>query len=335
MVSNNLLEFAANEYGFDAGTFKVRQIIKWPDQEREIFTFDKDGKEYIIDFEPDYLPQRRQTRAEMDFIAYLAENNISVAAPLRTVDGELVVSARKIGENFNVAAFEFASGLQWNKDDPNIWNDKLFFNWGKLTGDMHRLSKDYKSENKYNVPDMTDRNYENWGSYFDRLKAYPKVYKATRELLGEIADLPKDRDSYGLIHCDMHQENFLIDGDRINLFDFNDNIYGWFALDIGIALFHALWWGRKDKNGNDFTDIIVENFVKGYLSANRLSDFWLSKIPMFTKHRQICCFIPWFFNPEETEEQHQKEWKYNIENDILFDKYDLKTISDIIEEVKS
>lgn len=127
MVSNNLLEFAANEYGFDAGTFKVRQIIKWPDQEREIFTFDKDGKEYIIDFEPDYLPQRRQTRAEMDFIAYLAENNISVAAPLRTVDGELVVSARKIGENFNVAAFEFASGLRWNKDDPNIWSD---FNFG-------------------------------------------------------------------------------------------------------------------------------------------------------------------------------------------------------------
>lgn len=194
-----LLEFASKEYDFDMNTFKVKQVTTWPDQEGEIYTFDKNGKEYIIYFEPDYLPQRRQTRAELDFIAYLAENNISVAAPLRTVGGELAVSARSIGEDYNITVFEFANGLRWDINDPNIWNDKLFFNWGKLMGDMHRLSKDYNPSSKYNVPDMLDRNYEGWGSYFDRLKVYPDVYKTTQKLLGELVALQKGRNSYGLI----------------------------------------------------------------------------------------------------------------------------------------
>ena len=283
----------------------------------------------MIDFEPDYLPQRRQTRAELDFIYYLAENNISVAPPLKSINGELVVSARKIGENFNIYVFEVASGEFWNKNDPTKWNDRIFYNWGKLMGDMHRLAKDYKSANNYNVPCIFDRNYEGWGSFFDPLKEYPSIYKITQELLDEIADLPKNRDSFGLIHCDLHPYNFHINGDKITVFDFNDNIYAWFALDIGIALFHGLDWSRKDDIGNDFTNAIVENFLKGYLSANRLNDFWISKIPIFMKYRQIC------FLGAIDDDNHKKEWIYNIENDILFDGHNLESMSDIIVNAKA
>ncbi|MDD2267964.1 MAG: phosphotransferase [Eubacteriales bacterium] len=221
---NNLLEFAAKEYDFDINTFKSKIVSKFDDPSLEIFTFKKNGKEYMIDFEPDYLPQKRQTRAELNFIYYLAENNISVAPPLRTINGELVISARKIGENFNITAFEMASGQFWDKNDPPKWNDKIFFNWGKVMGDMHRLAKNYKSVDKYKIPDIFERNYSGWGSYFDCLKIYPTVYKITQELLNNIANLPKDRDSYGLIHCDLHPYNFHIDGDKITVFDFNDNI---------------------------------------------------------------------------------------------------------------
>ena len=93
----------------------------------------------------------------------------------------------------------------------------------------------------------------------------------------------------------------------------------WFTLDIGVALYHALWWGRKDDAKpvrNDFTDIIIKNFLNGYLSSNHLSDFWLSKILMFMKFRQICKFS-WGWNPENIDD-HKKEQIHNIENDILF-----------------
>lgn len=67
--------------------------------------------------------------------------------------------------------------------------------------------------------------------------------------------------------------------------------------------------------------------MKGYLSANHLSDFWLLKIPMFMKYRQIC-FDVGFMN------ENQKDWKYNIENDILFDGFELKSMLKIIENMK-
>ena len=271
-----LLEFASKEYDFDADTFKIKNVSKFNDPELEIFIVNKNGKEYIIDFEPDYLPEKRQTRAELDFITHLSENNISVAPPLRALNGELFISAREIGENYNIYVFEMAKGEFWNKNDPDKWNDRIFFNWGKLMGDMHRLAKDYKPvNNKYNVPDIFDRNYQNWGTFFDNFKIYPTVYKIVQELVNEIKDLPKDRDCYGLIHCDLHPYNFHIDGDKITVFDFNDNIYAWFALDIAIALFHGLDWSSKDDAGNDYTYAIIENFLKGYLSANHLDSFWI------------------------------------------------------------
>ena len=142
-------------------------------------------------------------------------------------------------------------------------------------------------------------------------------------------DLPRDKDSFGIIHCDMHPDNFYIDGDKINVFDFGDSKKGWFALDIGIALFDAVWWGRKNAAGNDFTNAIIENFLKGYLSANYLSDFWISKIPMFMKYRQLS------MKPEENGLGcNREEWVYHIENDILFTGFELKAVSNIINKVK-
>ena len=324
----NLLEVASEQYEFDINTFKTKEVSKFNDPEAEIYVFSKNGKEYTIDFWPVSLAQRRQTRAELEFIDYLAENKVSVARPLRTINGELFIETKLNGEDFIIMAFEMASGEFWNHNDPDKWNDRIFFNWGKLMGDMHRLTKDYKRSDKYNILDIFNRDYEGWGAYFDCLKVRPGIYKIIQELCDEFMTYPRDRDSYGLIHNDLHPWNFHIDGDKLTLFDFNDNIYGWFAMDVGIALYHGLDWSRKNDAGYDFTNAIIENFLKGYLSANHLSDFWLSKIPKFMKYRQIC------FNLGDITENHEK-WKYKIENDILFDGIDLKSISDIIENISS
>jgi Ser/Thr protein kinase RdoA (MazF antagonist) len=312
MISDNLLSFAADSYGFERGTL---HFTGDPTKTNQTYTFAKDGKGYIIKFARRPIENIRQTIAEMDWIYYLAENNISVSLPLKTNNNELVISIREKHEEYIITAFGMVNGYHWDKNNPTMWNDKIFFNWGKLMGDMHRLTKEYKPVGEYNVRDITNGLY--WGSFFDCLKVAPSLYKVTQELICKIMALPKDKDSYGLIHGDMHQENFYIDGDKINIFDFDDSLCGWFALDIGIALFHALWWGRKDDMGNEFTNSIIKNFMKGYLTANHLSDFWISRIYVFMKYRQICAFIPWYFNPDNIDD-NQKEWIYNIENDVLF-----------------
>ena len=323
MISTNIFGFAAKTYGFDIDT--LENIPRSSGKiENKVYTFTKDDKKYIIKFEPPsvvYNNQLTETKALMDFTYYLAENNINVAMPFRTINGELVVSAHDGGEDYIITAFAWLYGKTWAYEG---WNHKMSFNWGKVMGDIHRTVKDYRPPNEYDVQkDIFDSYY--WGSFFDELKIYPSVYKITQELVSEIAALPRDRDSFGIIHADMHQGNIFIDGDNVSVFDFGDSIYGWFALDIAISLCHALWWGRKDENGNDFTNVIIENFIKGYLSANQLSDFWISKIPIFMKYRHLC------MDPERNGIGcNREEWIYNIENDILFDCVTLESILKII-----
>jgi len=303
MVSDKLLTIAANNYGFDKNTYHFIS-----ESTNQMYAFQKDGKWYIIRFSQKPAEHIHHTKAEMDWLYYLASNKINVSLPLANNSGELVI----IAEGYIISAYEALTGQFWNKNDPNLWNDKVFYNWGKLTGDLHRLTKDYQSANDIDVRDEFDGRF----SLADSVKSCPSVNKITEELIGVMMALPKDKDSYGLIHNDLHQWNFLINGDQINVFDFDDCLYGWFALDIGIALYHALWWGRKNDAGHDFTNEIIKNFIDGYLSANHLSGFWISKIPLFMKYRQICKFS-WFYN-SENEDDHQKERIQNILNDNFF-----------------
>ena len=322
MVSKNLLEFAAKSYGFSVDMLEHIPRISGK-IENQIYSFNKYGKKYLIKFDPissQYNNQLRETRAAMDFNYYLAENNINVSVPLKSTNGELVID----GEDYIITAFNWLYGETWSFDGSN---GEMSFNWGKVMGEIHRAAKDYKPQNEHDVlRKIFDRRYQ--VSFFDNLKIYPSVYEISQELMGEIIALPKDKDSFGIIHYDMHQGNFYTLGNKVSVFDFGDSIYGWFVLDIAISLCHALWWGREGNKADDFINIIIGNFLKGYFSVNKLSNFWLSKIPVFMKYRHL----------DMDPERHglgcnRDEWIYYIENDILFKGIDLKSISGIIENV--
>jgi Ser/Thr protein kinase RdoA (MazF antagonist) len=307
MVSDNLIDTAAKNYNIDKTT-----LYFISNSTNQIYMFRKENKNYILRFAQRPAGHIHQTKAEMDWLYYLANHKIGVSLPLKAGNGELVIEAEDDGKNYIISSFEMASGQFWDKNDPNRWNEKIFYNWGKMMGDIHNLTKVYKPVNDIDVRStFTGRD-----ALSDSIKTCPSVNKIAEELINEIMSLPKDRDCYGLIHYDVHPWNFYIDGDNINVFDFDDSLYSWFTLDIGIALYHALRWGRKDDAKHDFTDSIIRNFLDGYLSGNNLSNFWLSKIPMFMKFRQICKFS-WGWNPGNIDD-HKKEQIYNIENDILF-----------------
>jgi len=313
MVSDSLLAFAAEKYEFNKATLKFIS-----DSTNQIYAFQKDSTYYILRFSERPLKKIDETKAEMEWLYYLAENNIGVGLPLKSACGQLALSMEENGKHYIITSFATVGGQFWDKNNPDRWNDTIFHNWGKTMGDIHRLTKEFTPSNKSIVRNTFDGRF----ALDESIINCPPVHAIVENLIKEIMMLPKDKDSYGLIHNDMHQWNFLIDGGKINVFDFDDSLYGWFALDIGLALYHALWWGRKDDAGNDYTNRIITNFLKGYLSANHLSDFWLEKIPLFMKFRQICKFS-WFFDPANIDD-HQKERIYNIENGILFTGCEIK-----------
>ena len=320
MVSKRLLAFAAKSYGF-----KKRTLHFISGSTNQIYSFQKDGKWYILRFSRRPVEQMLQTKAEMDWLYYLASHGVGVSLPLPAKNGVLVLSTEDGGKPSVVSAFEALPGRFWDKNNPELWNAEVFYLWGKAMGDMHRLTKDYSPSGGARGA-FTGRD-----TVRNAFESCPSVRKILEALQSEIMALPRDRDSYGLIHYDLHPWNFLIDGGQINVFDFDDSLYGWFALDIGVALYHGLWWGRGNDAGHDFAEEIVRHFLRGYRSANHLSDSWRSKIPMFMQYRQICKFS-WFYDPEHVDD-HQKERMRNIENGMLFSDLSLHGLELMLERL--
>ena len=314
MISDYLLGAAADSYGFDRAS--CRFITYGREKNKQMYTFDKNKKPYVLRIIKNPADSIGQTKAEMDWLSYLAQKGVSVPSPIKTERGELAFSAEENGEICFISAFSRMDGLRWDKNDPKLWNKSVFYNWGKTVGNMHRFTRDYtpgdgmEKRHEFSIRSMISEN----------INAFPTVNKIAENLLKEIEALLKDKDSYGLIHNDLHPGNFLIDGERIHLIDFDDCMYSWYAFDIGNALYLALWLGRSDEAGNDFTNEIIEYFLKGYLSVNPMSDFWLSKIPLF----MMACKIALFSlgcdceEPGNTlSEDTQKERVRSIENHVL------------------
>ena len=309
MNSNYLLNLASECFDFDKKTLQF--ITDGNYTSKQFYSFDKCNQKYMLRLVKADGSLISQTRAEMDWLCYLSDKGISVPPPLKTVGGELAVSAEKNGENYIIAAYRMAEGRPWDVNDPNLWNNKVFYNWGKVMGDMHRVTKDFKPANEL------DMRPEFVGFIDNGVKAFPSVDKIAEELLDEISVLPKNRDCYGLIHHDLGPSNFLIDGEQINVFDFDDCAYAWFSLDIAAALTFGIWFGRCNDEGYDFTDDIFKFFLTGYFSANHLDDFNLSKIPLFLRLYQIAGFVHMNHSENPTDD-NQKEQIRNIENQILF-----------------
>ena len=309
MFPDCLLEFAAERYGFDKKTLGSVAVGNYT--EKQFYSFSTHGTSYILRLAKRTAHHIAQVKTEMEWLCYLAGKGISVSNPLRSIDGELAISAEENGETYTIAAFSMAKGRLFDVNDPNLWGEKVFRNWGKVMGDMHRETKGFRPASGM------DRQYRFADSIRDSVKAFPSVNKAAEDLIREIMALPKDMDSYGLVHSDLGPTNFSIDAERINVFDFDGWAYSWFAQDIGAALTFGIWFGRYNDAGYDFINDIFKHFLAGYLSANHLDDFWLSKIPLFLRFYQIAGFAH-MHHHENPDDDNQREQIHGIENNILF-----------------
>ena len=114
-----------------------------------------------------------------------------------------------------------------------------------------------------------------------------------------------DRDSFGLIHVDLHAGNLFRHGDTIVPFDFDDCIYSWYVNDIAMALYYVLheerdswggsqrdvWTGSSQMTRGATIDHFIKYFMEGYRLKNALDDWWLSKIPDMLRLRLLDLYI--------------------------------------------
>ena len=250
--------------------------------ENFIYEFELDGSPFILRVAHSSRRSVPLILGEVDWINYLERGGALVARAIPSKDGNLVELVDDgHGEQFLATAFIKVQGLPpWEVG----WTDERLQNFGRLIGQMHALTKSYQPSDpncqrplwegpliqdiERNLPPSERQILENYRSHY-----------------AHACSLPKESDSYGLIHFDANPSNFFIDEDNdIRLFDFDDCCYSWFINDIAIILFYMVM-GEADAPG--FTHHFMAQFLKGYQHENQLDPKWLVEIPNFLKLREI------------------------------------------------
>ncbi len=248
-----------------------------------IYSFEKDGTPYVLRLGHSLRRTPGLIQGEVDWINHLAAGGAGVAKAVNSAAGKLVeLIDDGQGEQFLATTFAWAEGGPvWKMEG---WTERFMLNYGRLIGKMHALTKQYALPNdawkrpQWDDPIMTDTT-----------SALPQLDPAAMELnqanLAYLRQLPKEPDSFGLVHQDAHTGNLFVDEDsQITLFDFDDCVYGHFIYDIAMVVFYAI---TNHPNPIKFCGEFWPLFWQGYCEENELDPIWLKEMLPFMKLREI------------------------------------------------
>ncbi|MFX0115039.1 MAG: phosphotransferase enzyme family protein, partial [Candidatus Hodarchaeota archaeon] len=208
--------------------------------ENFVYSFQKNNRDYVLRVGHSTHLSFELVQAEIDWLLYLVDGDVPVTQPVPSDSGAYVEKI-VINETYlNVVAFEKVEGQHLDFGTPNEWNKDIIRQWGRNVGRMHALTKNYtprSSFRRYDFEPLMD---------VERLLSHKgkEIVERITSLFHELEELPKTKDSYGLIHSDLHPGNFLVDSKKkkiVCLLDFDRACYKWFISEIAVALYYPLY----------------------------------------------------------------------------------------------
>ncbi len=241
-----------------------------------VYEFFRDGQACILRITPPNSDVDLQAmRSILEWLAFLSSQGGPAPVPVRSQNNNLIEVVHLQGQTYIAVAFQKAPGILAEDMSPEEWSDELFHALGQTVGKCHKIAQKYIPPIEYRRPEW----YEGDSCFNPRaslIHADPIILEKRLKTLSVIQQLPKNLESYGLAHLDLHFGNFFIDIDnlKISLFDFDDCAYGWYIMDIAMLLFDVLVL-YKGKDTKEFGEKFVVNLLRGYYSQMPENVFWI------------------------------------------------------------
>lgn len=264
-------------------------VMEEPLGDFENYIFRAEGEDctpYVLRLTHSSHRTYKQIEAELDFLAYLGKNGAKVASPHRSKNALFVESLQATdGTSFYVSLFDYANGERVKDEDSDVWNDTLFYAWGKAIGQLHQLTMNYpKTENR--VTWMDDEI-----TVIDMLQEDKELQGIGYEVVAEIKKLPETNRTFGLIHGDIHHGNFHYENGELTIFDFDDATYNYFAHDLAMILYYSVLrkeWSEEEKA--IFARHQLQVLRKGYETEHVLDDSIYHTLPLFMRLRDVALY---------------------------------------------
>lgn len=275
-----------------------------------VFEVNRGTTAYILRASESGPERNEHTAFELKWMKYLSDRMAGIVQPQKSINGNLHEVIDAAGKPYCLCLLEKAPGKLVDVNNPNEFNRQLFFNLGALMGKMHRLTMEY--DENIRKPEFEWTGSVNFWRY-DNPILDENVRRCQKKYYDEICNLPIRKDNYGIIHWDIHTDNFFVDRGNIKLFDFDACQFNWYAADIASAIFFMVLKGagplthKSEKERTEFAEAYVISYLKGYLETNQATEYWIRKIDLFIKY-QMCDEYLSAQNFWPKELAHQRDW---------------------------
>lgn len=251
------------------------------DSANRVYSLVAAGEKLYLRLTSSHDRTRQQIEAELDFIAYLHRGGVSVSLPRTSASGRIAETKQMGDAAYYACAFTEAAGepFTFSSHESNMKHFRLC---GRTLGRIHALAKTYApSGNKRRFGWDEDDLWRNAHRYLP--PAEKVIWREYHRLMEWLRELPKDENSFGLIHGDFGSTNHRCQDDRLTVFDFDDCCYHWFAYDLAVVIYPHGW--RPEAKA------VVEALLEGYAEEITGALTSIAELEMFCRLRLLYMFL--------------------------------------------
>lgn len=265
-------------WGGDPETVRVLAAAK-----NALFTFRAGERDLVLKLSDVEQRAVASVAAEAHFVEHLARAGVAVCAPVRSSGGQYAerVDLPRRG-SFAALVVEKAEGVPVDAGEIETWPASLVEHWGEIAGEMHAAAKTFVPAPGENVHLMISLETLAFAQRILGTKD-AELLGALAAVVRKLADLPRDRDSFGMVHGDLTSANVFRSGDRLTIFDFESASWCWYVYDLASPVYAALVFGGalREEAGYDAAAQFFRSFATGYVRRNVLPAALVARLPDF------------------------------------------------------
>ena len=140
------------------------------------------------------------------------------------------------------------------------------------------------------------------------------VWAEVDAMMDKLQSLPVNDSNYGIIHFDFEPDNLVWSGDEPGIFDLDDCMYAWFAMDISNALSSELFDDRLENF--DFTHPKLQWFLEGYRSVRPMDEEEMMRMPLFLRLDNLIAFARVYRSIAEDPVGGEPKWAADLQQKL-------------------
>ncbi|MCJ8343943.1 phosphotransferase [bacterium] len=235
-------------------------VYSYPkDQPSDIYRLTHNSHRSIIDME-----------AEALFILHLKKYGIQTMSSKFLKDQSLASEIACDNGSFILSRYSFEKGREVELGSSKEMDLELAKKWGILFANLHKAS--------ISLSDDIDRAtiFDREWVYADKFIQDQAILQKSSEALTWMKSLEQTRESFGLIHGDLHTGNLLLDEqDEMIMLDFDDCLYHFFVDDLAVVLHSYRYVHKLDDDWDIFGDEFTKTLLSAYQSVREVpSDYF-------------------------------------------------------------